>query len=100
MLRSYRVYVTDGIGGRNAAEVMRVIDNGHEKIGGADEALAVSEVVHGCVILRAPPHQQPGVSMLRTSAGKYTLQYLRRDLAATAPTMTVLCQSDVRVGHD
>ena len=47
---AHRVHIADGVGGGNAAKVERIVDDGHEEVGGGDQRLLVVEQVHGRII--------------------------------------------------
>ena len=48
----------DGIDRGDLAEVKGVINNGHEKVRGADDGLAVTQIIHGSVILGVVAYEQ------------------------------------------
>ena len=47
---AHRVDVADGVGGGDAAELIRVVDDRHEEVGGRDERLFVVQAVDGGVV--------------------------------------------------
>jgi hypothetical protein len=55
---AHGVDVADGVGGGDAAEVERVVDDGHEEVGGGDQRLLVVEPVDGGVVGGLDAHQQ------------------------------------------
>ena len=81
---AHRVDVADRVGGGDAAEVERVVDDGHEKVGGRDQGLLVVEKVHGGVVAGFDADQQLGRDRHRGSALEDVAQHAGRDLAAAA----------------
>jgi len=55
-LAAHRVYVRERVGRGDAPEVVRVVDDGREEIGGGDDRLLVVQPVHGRVVARLDPH--------------------------------------------
>ncbi|MNQ40598.1 hypothetical protein D3C85_542570 [compost metagenome] len=96
---AHGVDVADGIGGGDATEIERVIDNRHEKVGGRDHTLLVIDGVHRRVIARSVAHPEFRVEVLRAAAGQNHLQHLGRNLAATTCAMAVLGQAN-RLAHE
>ncbi len=47
---AHGVHVADGVGRRDAAEVVGIVDDGHEKVRRGDQRLLVVEAVHGGVV--------------------------------------------------
>ena len=91
---AHGVNVTDGIDGSNLPEVEWVIDDGHEKIRGADDGLAVAEVVRSGVVLGIVADQQ--LRVRRGLAGKAEdfLQHGGRNFAAATGAMAVLREAN------
>ena len=84
-LRAHGVQVRQRVGRRDAAEVARVVHDGHEEVGGRDDGLAVVDAVDGGVVGRLGAHQQVGKDHGRQAAlGQQCAQHARRDLAAAA----------------
>ena len=57
-LAADRVDVGQRIGGGNPAEIVWIIDDGHEEVGRRDHALFVVDLVNGRVIARLKSDQQ------------------------------------------
>jgi hypothetical protein len=82
---AHGVDVGQRIGGGNAAKVVRVVDDGGEKIGGGHQRLAVVEAVNRRVVAGFCAHQQLGRHDALRCACQNLLQQARRYLAtATA----------------
>src|SRR5207245_5504562 len=47
---AHRIHVGNRVGGGDTAEVIRVVDDRHEKIGGRDQRLFIVELVDGGVV--------------------------------------------------
>src|SRR5690606_33023784 len=47
---AHGVDVADRVGGGDAAEVVRIVDDGHEEVGGRHDRLALVDAVHGGVV--------------------------------------------------
>ena len=54
------IHIGEGVGGGNRAEVVGVVYDGREEVGGGDEGLLVIEAVDGGVIGRSQSYQQVG----------------------------------------
>jgi hypothetical protein len=81
---AHGIDVADGVGGGDAAEVERVVDDGHEEVGGGDQRLLVVEPVDGGVVGGLDAHQQLfGDGHLRRAL-EDVRQHAGRDLAAAA----------------
>eukprot|EP01137_Pigoraptor_chileana_P023878 Opistho-2@7252 len=81
---AHGVHVADGVGGGDAAEVVRVVDDGHEEIGGGDQRLLVVELVHGGVVGGLDAHQQLLGHGHRAGALEDFAEHAGGDLAAAA----------------
>ena len=57
---THREDVAAGVGGRDRAEVGRIVDQRREEVGGRDEGEVVSEGEHGGVVERRQPDEEPG----------------------------------------
>ena len=81
------VDVGDGVGGGDVAEVMRVVDDGHEKIGRGNQGLLVIQPIHRGVVRGFNAHQQ----LLGCGEQRALLQdgteHAGCDLAAAAATV-------------
>ncbi len=90
---SHGVDVADRVGGGNAAEVVRVVDDGHEEVGRRDQRLLVIELVHRGVVGGLDAHEQ---FLGHGEAGR-TLQdfaqHTRGDLAAAAAAVREGCEA-------
>ena len=60
---AHGVDVRDGVGGRDAAEIMRVVDHRHEEVGGGDDAGILVLLPDGSVVCRLIADQQLLVGM-------------------------------------
>ena len=49
-LATHGVDIRDGIGGGDAAEVVRIIHHRHEEVGGGDDAVLVIDLPDGCIV--------------------------------------------------
>ena len=81
------VHVADGVGRGDATEVKRVIDDGHEKIGGGNQRLLVIELVDRRVVSSFNAHQQFRRHWHGAGAFQNIRQHTRGNLAATAATV-------------
>ncbi|MNI90963.1 hypothetical protein D3C73_1485590 [compost metagenome] len=54
---THREDIADGVGRGDAAKIKRIIDNRHKEIGGADNAGAITQIVHGRVVAGFIPHE-------------------------------------------
>ena len=81
---AHGIHIADGVGGGDAAEVGRVIDDGHEKIGGGNQGQVVADLVYRSVVGCAYAHQQFGWNRHRGRAFENFAQDSRRDFAAAA----------------
>ena len=87
------IHIAQGIGGRNAAKVHRVVHDGHEKIGGGDQGLLVVEQINRRIIGRGNAHQY----FRRHDHGGGALQNFAQDpwcdLATATTPMRERCQT-------
>ncbi|MNQ27252.1 hypothetical protein D3C85_405070 [compost metagenome] len=95
-LATHGIDVADGVGGGDAAEGEGVIDDGHEEVGGGDDALTVADVHHGGVILAAVAHHQGRIVEPRDLALENGVEHLGGDFTAAASAMAVLGQTNGR----
>ena len=95
-LAAHGVDIADGVGGGDAAKGEGVIDDGHEEVGGGDNALTVADIDHGRVILAAVANDQGRVVEARDLALEDGVEYLGRDFAAAASAVAVLGQTNGR----
>ena len=86
-LAAHGVHVGDRVGGGDAAEVVGIVDDRHEEIGGGDQRLLVVELVDGCVVGGFDAHQQLGWQRHAGRALQDLGQHAGRDLAAAAATV-------------
>ena len=95
---AHRIYVTDRVGRGNPPEVVGVIDNRHEKIGGGDQRLLIVEPIHRCIIGGFDPDHE----FLRHREVAGTAQdfgkQAGRNLAAAAAAVTEGSESNRRSG--
>ena len=89
---AHGVHIGDGVGGGDAAKVERIVDDGHEEVGGGNQRLLVVELVDSGVIGRLDAHQQ--LRRQRHGGGglEDVRQHARRNLAAAAAAMRQGCQ--------
>ncbi|MNL35558.1 hypothetical protein D3C87_1575980 [compost metagenome] len=97
-IAAHGVDIADGIGGGNAPEIERIVDDRHEKVGGRHHATLFIDGVHRRVIARGIADPQFRVQILRAAAGQNHFQHLGGNLAATASAVAVLGQAD-RLAH-
>ena len=83
-LAAHGVDVGDRVGGGDAAEVERVVDDRHEEVGGGDQRLLVVELVDGGVVGGLDAHQQFRRHRQARRALEDFGQHAGRDLAAAA----------------
>ena len=96
---AHRVQVRQRVGGGDAAEVERIVDDGHEEIGGGDDCLAIIEAVHRGVVAGLAPDEKLSRSGKRWNATQQFAQHARRDLAAAAAAMRERGQSLRGIGR-
>ena len=84
---AHGVHVADGVGGGDAPEVERVVDDGHEEVGGGDQRLLVVEAVDGGVVAGLDAHQQFRGDRHLRRALEDVRQHAGRDLATAAATV-------------
>src|SRR5207249_8077799 len=93
--RAHRVDVGERVGGRDAPEVVRVVDDRREEIGGGDERLAVVQAVDRRIVGGLVADEQ----LLRQSANRRRSenfsQHGGRDLAAAAAAVAELGQANL-----
>ena len=87
---AHRVDIADGIGSCNAPEVIRVIHDGHEEIGGGNDTPGLINSINGRIITGAVAHPELRVKMLGAAPRNDDIEDFRRDLAATTGTVAVL----------
>ena len=91
---AHGVDIADGIGGGDPAKREGIIDDGHEKIGGRDQAAAIAQIDHRGIILALMADQKPRIG----KAGKLALQNgvenFGGDFATATGAMAVLGQTD------
>jgi hypothetical protein len=87
---AHGIDVADGVGGGDAAEVERVVDDGHEEVGGGDQRLLVVELVDRGVVGGLDAHQQLGRGMgIAAVPLRISRQHAGRDLAAAAAAVSL-----------
>jgi hypothetical protein len=81
---AHRVHVAQCIGGRDAPEIERIVDDRHEEVGGGDDRLFGVDLVHGRIVRRFRADEQP----CKVSGGRGPLEQVAQDawsdLAAAA----------------
>ena len=78
----------------DAAELIRIVHDGHEEIGGGDQRLRVVELVDGGVVRGLDAHHQLGWNHgIRAAGFQNFRQHARRDLAAAAAAMRERCEA-------
>ncbi len=93
-LAAHRIHIRERVGRGDAAEVVGIIDDGREEIGGSDDRLLVVQPVYGSVVARFDPHQQILRQPADRGLGEDLGEYSRRDLAAAAAPVGELRQAD------
>jgi hypothetical protein len=83
-LAAHCIDVGQRIGRGNAAEVVRIVDDRHEKVGGGDNGLLVVQAVDGCIVGGFRADQQVGKGRQRHAALEQVGEDAGRNLAATA----------------
>ena len=87
-LAAHGIDIGERVGGGDAAEVVGIIDDRHEEIGGGDDGLFVVDAVDGGIVGRFGAHQQVGEELGRQAApGQQGREDARGDLAAAAATV-------------
>ena len=90
-LRAHGIHVGQGIGRRDAAEIDRIIDNRHEKIGGGDDRLMFVQAVHRRIIAGFGADQQIGMNQAGWHFRQNFAQQGRGNFAAAAAAVGELC---------
>src|SRR6056300_341380 len=57
---THGIDVADGVGGGNAAKIEGVIDDGHEKVGGAQYGSTVAHIKRSGIVATAVTHEELG----------------------------------------
>ena len=101
---AHGIDIADRVGGGDATKVKRVVDDGHEEVGGGNQGLLVIELVHRRVVCRVYAHQQLRRQRKAAHATQNIAQHARGDLATAAPAMgqrsqtrRVVCRRNHRV---
>ncbi|MNF89033.1 hypothetical protein D3C84_715380 [compost metagenome] len=97
-IAAHRIDVADGIGGGNSAEIERIVDDRHEKVGGRDHAAFLVNGIHRRIIARGIADPKLRVEVLRPAAGQDHFQHLRGNLATATGAVAVLGQAN-RLAH-
>src|ERR1700694_5143894 len=85
------VYVGDGVGCSDRAEVVRVVDDRHEKIGRGDDCLTLVDLINRSVVCGLDTYEELLMQRYRgRRLGDNLLQYAWRDLAAAAAAVAEL----------
>ncbi len=95
---THGIDVADGIGGGNATEIVGIVDDGHEEVGGRYHPAFLVDTVHRRIVTRSVADPQTRIEVLCATAGKNHVQHLGRYLAAAAGAVTVLGEAD-RFAH-
>ena len=90
-LRAHGIDIGQCIGGRDTAEIHRIVHDGHEEIGGGDDGLIVVEAVHRRVVAGLGSDHQIGVDQPPGHVGQNFAQHGRRNFAAAAAAVRKLC---------
>ena len=98
---AHRVDVGERVRSRDPTEVIRVVDDGREEVGGRDDRSAVQDTHDGRVIPAVESDEQVAAGRCRNQTSHKILQLARRDLAGASPTVGVLGQPEAghRLGH-
>ena len=95
---AHGIDVGQRIGGGDAAELVGVVDDGHEEVGGRHDRLFVVQPVDGGVVAVLDADQQVGIGRCQVrrerGIGQDVAQHRRRDLAAAAAAVGKLGQPD------
>ena len=91
---AHRVDIADGVHGSDLAEVERVVHDGHKKIRGADDGLAVAEIEHGSVVLGVVADEQPRAGRGLAGDAQNFVQHLGRNFAAATGAVAVLGEAN------
>ena len=96
---AHGVDIADGVGRGDTSEVIGIVDNRHEEIGGADDTAFVIETEYRSIVTAAVAHPELRERGCRLVTGEDFIQYLGGDLATAASPMAVLGQAHC-IGHD
>ena len=80
---AHSVYVAQGVGGGNASEIVRVVDDGGEEIGGHDEGEIVGDPVHAGIVTADDADEHVGIGD-RGDGPQDLREPAPRELAASA----------------
>src|SRR5207253_9576181 len=83
--RPHGVNVGQRVGRGDAPEIVRVVYDRHEKIGGGDHRLLVVQTIHGGIVAGLDTHEQLRIKVLARDFGEDFRKWGGRDFAA-APT--------------
>ena len=92
---AHGIDVRERVGGGDAAEVARIVHDGHEEIGGGDDGLRIVQAIDGRVVGCLDPHQEIGRQRLQGRFGDNARQHGRRNLAASTAAVAELGQFDL-----
>jgi len=87
---AHRVNIADGVHRSDLPEVEWVVHDGHKKICGADDGLAVAEVEHGGVVLGVVADEELRAGRGLAGDAENFVQHLGRNFAAAARAVAVL----------
>ncbi len=93
-LAAHRVDVRERVGRGDAPEVVRIVDDGREEIGGRDDRLLVVETIHRRVVARLDPDEQVLRQPADRRLGEDLGEHGGRDLAAAAAAVGELGKAD------
>ena len=91
---AHRINIADGIDGSDLAEVEWVVHDGHKKIRGADDSLAIAEIEHGGVVLGVVAHEQPRTRRGLAGDAENFVQNFGRYFAAATGAVAVLGEAN------
>src|SRR5690606_30049508 len=91
---AHGVDVGERVGGGDAAEVARVVDDRGEEVGGGDDGLVLVELVHRGVVGGVGADQQLGRHEAGGHGSQQIGEHAGRDFAAAAAAVGEFGQSD------
>ena len=93
-LAAHRIDVRDRVGRRDAAEIVRIVDDRHEEIGGRDDRLRVVQAIDRRVVARLGADEQIREGARERRLRQDFAQQRWRELAASAAAVRELRQPD------
>ncbi len=84
---AHRVNIGDGVGRRDPAEIVRIVDDRHEEIGCGDDAVVIVEPPHRGVVAGLDPDEELRIRLRRGVPAEKLLQHGGGELTAAAAAM-------------